>query len=194
MNGIGRNGQYGPRITSTPTQRSDALNTLLAVPGFFQKELEFLGVTSMVPRGANSSAVVGGRAAAVEHAGGAQVYATGPQVYAPDLGHVTGKGAVVRNRAIDSIVKEDFPNLNLTYTPEYNPFLRTGIAQEGAGTQIGKTNFSSRDSLRDVIVHEELHHRWWERGIYDHHPVGSVKETRFYDTIDRYKRMRGWNE
>ncbi len=73
-------------------------------------------------------------------------------MYASDLSHVSGSGASVRNRAIGSIIKEDFPNLNLTYKPEYNPFIRTGIAQEGAGTQIGKTNFSSRDSLRDVII------------------------------------------
>lgn len=144
--------------------------------------------------GVKSTPIVAGQISAVEHAGGSQVLASGPQVYAPDLSHVTGKGATVRNRAIDSIIKEDFPNLNLTHTPEYNPFLRTGIAQEGAGTQIGKTNFSSRDSLRDVIVHEELHHRWWERGIYEHHPAGSAQESRFYETIDRYKRMRGWNE
>lgn len=134
-----------------------------------------------------AAAASGGRVRNVEFAGG-------PQEYVPDLGHVTGKGAQARNRAIDSIVREDFPDLDLTYQPQYSPFIRTGIAQEGTGTQIGKMNFSSRESLRNVIVHEELHHRWWARGILDHHPAGSVKEFRFYETIRRYERMRGWAE
>ncbi len=129
----------------------------------------------------------------VEFSGGPHL-PTGLQEYAPDLGHVTGRGPVARNRAIDSIIKEDFSELNLTFTPEYNPFIRTGIASKGQGTQIGKANFSSRSSLRDVIVHEELHHRWWEKGVYDHHPTDSIKEAKFYETIKRYKRMRGWSE
>ncbi|EJL74989.1 hypothetical protein PMI12_02871, partial [Variovorax sp. CF313] len=126
-----------------------------------------------------------GRSAAVEFAGGTQVYVS-------DLSHVTGKAAASRNRAIDAIIKEDFPNTRLTYTPEYSPFIGHGVTQEGAGIQIGKNSFSSRASLRDTIIHEELHNRWWSRGIYDHHPLGSAKEARFYETIDRYNRMRGW--
>jgi hypothetical protein len=121
-------------------------------------------------------------------------FAGGPQEYVPDLSHLTGKGAQARNRAIDSIIREDFPSLNFIHKPQYNPFIRTGIAQEGMGTQIGKMNFSSRSHLRNVIIHEELHHRWWARGIIDHHPVGSVRELRFYETIRRYERMRGWAE
>ena len=44
-------------------------------------------------------------------------------------------------------------------------------------------SFESRAALRNTIVHEELHHRWWSRGIMDHHPAGSAKEARFYETI-----------
>jgi len=54
--------------------------------------------------------------------------------------------------------------------------------------------FSSRDDLRDSIIHEELHHRWWERGEQSpHHSSDYVAEPeKFYTTIERYKRMRGW--
>ncbi len=115
-----------------------------------------------------------------------------PQHYTQDLSNVTGKGGAARTQALQAIIEEDFGNLKLTHEPQYSPHIRTGVAQEGAGTQIGKNSFSSRQLLRDVIVHEELHHRWWKRGIQDHHPMGSVKETQFYRTIDRYMRLRGW--
>ncbi|WP_095158530.1 hypothetical protein [Pseudomonas sp. Irchel 3E13] len=55
-----------------------------------------------------------------------------------------------------------------------------------------ENNFSSRALLRNVIVHEELHHRWWQRGIIDHHPNGTFKEERFYEKIRRHEQMRGW--
>ena len=116
-----------------------------------------------------------------------------PQYYTADLSQVTGKSAKARQKAIDAILKEDFSDLNLTYKPEYSPFIRTGVAQRNTGTQIGKRMFASRNDLRDTIVHEELHHRWWKRGIYDHHPMGTDKERLFYETIKRYKEMRGWN-
>ena len=116
-----------------------------------------------------------------------------PQYYTSDLSQVTGKAAKARQRAIDAILKEDFPDLNLSYKPEYNPFIRTGVAQQNTGTQIGKNMFVSRDELRDTIIHEELHHRWWKQGIYGHHPVGTDKEAVFYEIIRRYKEMRGWN-
>ena len=115
-----------------------------------------------------------------------------PQVYTPDLSHVTGKGARARNRAIEAILKEDFPDLKLTYKPKYSPFIRTGVAQKDTGTQIGKNMFSSREDLRDTIIHEELHHRWWKKGIFNHHPRNSYKEKKFYKTIAKYMRMRGW--
>ena len=117
-----------------------------------------------------------------------------PQVYTSDLSHVTGKGAKARNRAIEAILKEDFPDLKLTYKPKYSPFIRTGIAQKDMGTQIGKNMFSSREDLRDTIIHEELHHRWWKKGIFNHHPRYSYKEERFYETIEKYMRMRGWKK
>ena len=116
-----------------------------------------------------------------------------PQYYTSDLLQVTGKAAKARKKAIEAILKEDFPDLNLTYKPEYSPFIRTGIAQQNTGTQIGKNMFISRNELRDTIIHEELHHRWWKRGIVNHHPIGTKKEQVFYEIIKRYKKMRGWN-
>jgi hypothetical protein len=124
------------------------------------------------------------------------------QQYVPDLSHIKGKTASARNRAIDAILKEDLSGLSLTHKPRYSPFARTGIAKQNSGTHVGKNVFSSRSELIDTIVHEELHHRWWKRGIVDHHPE-SIKlgrsltndETRkgveFYATIARYKRMKG---
>lgn len=52
--------------------------------------------------------------------------------------------------------------------------------------------FVSREELRDTILHEELHHRWWNRNIVNHHPVGSEKEELLYKTLRGYKKMRGW--
>jgi RHS repeat-associated protein len=146
--------------------------------------------TSLSPvRGsAGGGAGLASKAGTTEFAGGV------PQVYASDLSHVTGKAATARNLAIEGIIKEDFPDLKLTFTPRYNPFIPLGVAERGKGTQIGRNMFSSRADLRDTIVHEELHHRWWKRGIGDHHPRFSEKERRFYKVIERYKRMRGWKE
>lgn len=115
-----------------------------------------------------------------------------PQYYTEDLGYVTGKAARARKRAIEAIIKEDFPDLKLTFKPEYSPFIRTGVAQINTGTQIGKKMFVSRAELRDVIIHEELHHRLWKQGLYNHHPIGTKEEKKFYEIIRRYKELRGW--
>ncbi|MEU2246474.1 hypothetical protein [Streptomyces sp. NPDC019224] len=60
---------------------------------------------------------------------------------------------------------------------------------------MGAESFVSRAELRDGLTHEELHHRWYGRGIPPgtHHPRdGSGSSQRFYGTIERYKAMRGW--
>ena len=112
-----------------------------------------------------------------------------------DLSHVTGKTAASRNRAIGAMIKEDFQDLNLTHTPQYSPFVGYGVAKKGVGTQIGPKSFESRAQLRNTIVHEELHHRWFSRGIKggEHHPRdGSGLSDKFYGTVARYMNMRGW--
>ena len=120
--------------------------------------------------------------------------AKGRSPWTADLSHITGKTAESRNRAINSIIREDLPDLNLTFQPQYSPFASQGVAHRGLGTQIGKSPFMSRQALRDTILHEELHHRWWERGIegWHHSPDQFVPNERFYDVLSRYKRMRGW--
>ncbi|MEU1423622.1 RHS repeat-associated core domain-containing protein [Kitasatospora sp. NPDC005751] len=106
-----------------------------------------------------------------------------------------GKSSTSRTRALASVVAEDFKDLNFTYIPQYSPTANTGMAKKGVGTQIGRKRFSSRNDLRNTVVHEELHHRWYARGITGHHPRdGSGASQRFYDTVDRYMRMRGWAE
>ena len=125
-----------------------------------------------------------------------------PQDWMADLSHVTGKTATSRNRAIQSVITDDLPDLRLTHTPQYSPIARTGLAKENVGTQIGYKSFESRSALRDVVVHEELHHRWFGRGLRSQHhnyraPSGEIVEVatdaKFYATIERYKRMRGWS-
>jgi hypothetical protein len=119
--------------------------------------------------------------------------AAGSQTWTSDLSHVTGRTGRARNRAIDAMITEDFPHLDLTHIPQYSPFTTSAIAMQGTGTQIGKNQFSTRADLRDSILHEELHHRWWERGIQSpHHSGDYVENEQFYNVIERYKRMRGW--
>ncbi|MFI0967750.1 DUF6531 domain-containing protein [Streptomyces sp. NPDC021080] len=134
----------------------------------------------------------GGRAASYDIEG---IAADGTTVWGSDaeLGAATGKTTAVRNRAIDAVIAEDFPNLRLTYKPRFNPRGRHGVAKNGVGTQFGPKSFESRHSLRLSTVHEELHHRWFKRGLVKHHPRnGSGTSDKFYGIVDRYMRMRGW--
>jgi len=52
-------------------------------------------------------------------------------------------------------------------------------------------SFRTKSELIDTIIHEELHHRWWARGIIRHHPPGSEKEAAFYEEIESIKRDLG---
>lgn len=88
------------------------------------------------------------------------------------------------------IRKVDYKSIDVSISED----IRTGVAQKDTGIQIGKNMFSSREDLRDTIIHEELHHRWWKKGIFNHHPRYSYKEERFYETIEKYMRMRGWKK
>ncbi|MEJ8635624.1 putative T7SS-secreted protein [Streptomyces sp. MS2.AVA.5] len=112
-----------------------------------------------------------------------------------DLSHVTGSTAQSRNRALQAIMVEDFAHLRFTHTPQYSPFVGHAVARYGEGTQVGPSPFASRHELRQSLVHEELHHRWWDRGVMEsHHPRdGSGNSDRFYETVARYMRMRGWS-
>ncbi|MFD0346114.1 RHS repeat-associated core domain-containing protein [Kitasatospora aburaviensis] len=115
-------------------------------------------------------------------------------VWTADLSVASGKTTRARNRTIDALIKQDFPDLNFTFTARYSPWVNTGIAKPFTGTQVGWKRFGSRNDLRNTLVHEELHHRWFARGIFEeHHPRdGSGLSSKFYGTVDRYMRMRGW--
>jgi len=135
--------------------------------------------------------------------------AGGTNQYVNDLSPYTGSRVQNGNRAISAILKEDFPNLDLTYQPQFSPYAETGVTgyapyYDNPGVQIGYKSLESRDALRDTIVHEELHNRWrYDDGITDNHhfPGGDVdysldlkyRDMRFYATVERYKSMRGWN-
>jgi hypothetical protein len=103
-----------------------------------------------------------------------------------------------REKMIDSIMSNELQGLRLTFRPRYNPDLSpsyTGISREGAGIQLGPAAFRSRFELAKTTVHEELHHRWWKRGIRgDHHPVFTLRAQRFYGTVNRYLKLRGIHE
>lgn len=119
------------------------------------------------------------------------------QPFVSDLSHVTGKGAKARNRAIESIIKSELSGIKFTHKPQYSPFVNTGVAMKDVGTHIGKSRFSSRNDLINTIVHEELHHRWWSRGIsgHPHHsPDKYVPNERFYNVIERYMKMKGFDK
>ncbi|MFD3761065.1 RHS repeat-associated core domain-containing protein [Streptomyces sp. NPDC058622] len=114
-------------------------------------------------------------------------------VWTDDLSHVTGKTAQSRNRAIDSLIKEDLQGINFTHKAQYSPFMNTGMAYPGKGTQIGWKRFHSRGLLRNTLVHEELHHRWFARGLIGHHSRdGSGTSAKFYGIVARYLKMKGW--
>ncbi|MEV0333953.1 hypothetical protein [Nocardia sp. NPDC050717] len=106
----------------------------------------------------------------------------------------TGSTSRVRQRALEIILSSpDFENFRFTHIPVYSPTVYSGMAHRTGGTQIGKDRFSSRLDLRTTIVHEELHHRWYARGLTKHHPRdGSGTSKLFYDTVERYLKLRGW--
>ena len=109
-----------------------------------------------------------------------------------DLSVASGKAAKARNKAINAAIREDLPHLNLSSSPQYSPFAAQGVAKRNQGTQIGKKAFVSRDKLVDTIVHEELHLRWWRKGIQGNHhsPDTYVPNELFYNVLSRYKRLR----
>jgi RHS repeat-associated protein len=128
--------------------------------------------------------------------GGPRTEGSGPSPrWTDDLSHITGATAQSRNRALRAIMIEDFPDLGFTHTPQYSPFVGHAVARHGEGTQVGPASFASRIELRNTLIHEELHHRWWSRGILEsHHPRDSSGlSDRFYGTVARYMEMRGWN-
>jgi RHS repeat-associated protein len=139
-----------------------------------------------------------------------------PQEWTPmsnlqgETANVTGQTASQRNRAIRAAIDQYLaegvvegqrtPGVTLTHEPVYNPYIRTGmanrvsIAGEGVGVQLGQNSFSTTEALLRVIIHEELHHRWWRRGTLGlHHPTAAYEGgmVRFDRVVERYLRLRG---
>ncbi|WP_157770516.1 hypothetical protein [Corallococcus macrosporus] len=55
---------------------------------------------------------------------------------------------------------------------------------------MGRGAFKSQRELIDTLVHEELHHRWFVRGVYGHHK-NPVLDQKFPNVVNSYMRMRG---
>lgn len=75
------------------------------------------------------------------------------------MSHLTGKSTKTRNRAIDAVIEEDFSSLNLSHKPVYNKFSSSGVTRPGEGIQFGRNSFMNCSTLRDTLIHEELHNR-----------------------------------
>ncbi|MFI9271692.1 LamG-like jellyroll fold domain-containing protein [Kitasatospora sp. NPDC052896] len=116
--------------------------------------------------------------------------------------NATGKSSRNRSRALSSVRRTDFPNIRFRVDAEYSPTVNTGLSKPGHKVQIGRKSFVSRYELRNTVIHEELHHRWFERPnqfTRPHHPrpnngVEHPQSVKFYYTIDRYFALRGWKK
>ena len=104
------------------------------------------------------------------------------------LAAASGRTSVVRNAWIAEAIRRYLPNLRFTFRPRFSPYLEPfGVSVYRRGTQLGRLAFASTRELVDTLVHEELHHRWWSRGIKEAHHVGQLA-ARFELTLERYKR------
>jgi RHS repeat-associated protein len=122
--------------------------------------------------------------------------------YKTDLSHLdkeTGARRLEidqREQMIDSILANELKGVSLTFRPRYNPDLEyMGISRKGVGTQLGPEAFRSRFELSKTMLHEEVHHLWWARGITgirdDHHPPGSLLAREFYGTLNQWLKSLG---
>ncbi|MFD8789158.1 hypothetical protein [Kitasatospora sp. NPDC059599] len=89
-------------------------------------------------------------------------------------------------------------------TPNTARRVRTGLSDPGQPVQIVRYRFSGRNDPRETIIHEELHHGWFERPqtyVRKHHPKPSearnaahlAQTDRFHEIVQRYMNIRGWN-
>jgi len=118
------------------------------------------------------------------------------RLYVPDIAsRTTGQTSKVRNAIIEDISEKELAGVRFTFKPEYNPFLKPlGVAEPGVGSQIGPIPFNSmnpRQQVAGTMVHEELHQRWWARGIVDRHHEGDLA-AKFNKTMERFAARKGW--
>ncbi len=94
---------------------------------------------------------------------------------------------------VDTAVTEFLPRLKLRARPTYNPALdvsaRARVLSDGTRVaEIGPRSINSGyPETVDSLIHEDLHHRWWGRGVPSPHDHNRLQEV-----IERYCRMRGW--
>ena len=94
---------------------------------------------------------------------------------------------------VDTAVTEFLPRLKLRAPPRYNPALdlpaRARVLSDGTRvTEIGPRSINNGyPETVDSLIHEDLHHRWWGRGIPSPHDHDRLQEV-----IERYSRRRGW--
>ena len=94
---------------------------------------------------------------------------------------------------VDTTVTEFLPRLKLRARPTYNPALdvpaRARVLSDGTRVaEIGPRSINSGyPETVDSLIHEDLHHRWWGRGVPSPHDHDRLQEV-----IERYCRMRGW--
>ncbi|AUY53682.1 hypothetical protein [Streptomyces sp. CB01881] len=104
----------------------------------------------------------------------------------------------------DGLRRQDFPHTRFRVDSEYSLTVRTGLSDPGQPVQIGRYRLSSQNDLRETIIHEELHHGWFERPqtyVRKHHPKPSearnaahlAQTDKFYEIVQRYMNIRGWN-
>jgi len=92
---------------------------------------------------------------------------------------------------IDDIVQTELKNVRLSQYPQYNPNIPSdiyGLARRSAFTQVGPQAIQEgRGETLITIVHEEMHHRLWTRGVptHLHHPYVE-------NVAQRFARLKGW--
>ncbi|MEI6528082.1 MAG: RHS repeat-associated core domain-containing protein [bacterium] len=102
-----------------------------------------------------------------------------------------GVPLVESQTTIAEVIKSDFSGLSFMQPPEFAPALsQLGLSQIGAFSKIGPRAFKSLGALRETLLHEELHHRFWKRGIPSpHHPI---MEEYMRKVLIRYYLKKGW--
>lgn len=98
--------------------------------------------------------------------------------------------------AVDEVVAGDLGGVKFTAEPQYDPALTTyGEAVQGnrfvpAQTRVGQRATQSVGHMRETLLHEELHHRLWKRGVPSpHHPS---KDAYLKSVLIRFFKKKGW--
>jgi hypothetical protein len=116
--------------------------------------------------------------------------------YLPDATlRATGRTSQVRQAIMEDIAAKELAGVKFTFKTEYNPLLKPmGIAKGGVGSQVGPLPFAAsnpRTEVAGTMVHEELHQRWFTRGIPSPHHEGEMGRI-FRSIMRRFGKRKGW--